>query len=62
MRTHPFETYNLRIKPNEGEEQMDKELETILLWFQPVNASLFLVALGLFLWLLARAGDYGEKK
>ena len=57
MRTHPFETYNLRIKPNEGEEQMDKVLETILLWFQPVNASLFLVALGLFLWLLARAGE-----
>ncbi len=41
---------------------MDKVLETILMWFQPVNASIFLVALGVFLWLLARAEDYGSKK
>lgn len=41
---------------------MDKVLETILMWFQPVNVSIFLVALGAFLWLLARAGDYGRGK
>ncbi len=37
-------------------------LQTILLWFQPLNVSLFLVCLGLFLWLSSHAGDYGDKK
>ncbi len=41
---------------------MDKVLETILLWFNPIDLSVILVALGVFLWLLARAGDYGNKK
>lgn len=34
---------------------------TILAWFNPINASIFLVALGVFLWLLARAENYGRK-
>jgi nitrogen fixation-related uncharacterized protein len=41
---------------------MDKVLETILAWLNPINLSVILVALGVFLWLLARAGDYGTKK
>ncbi len=36
--------------------------QTILQWLQPLNASLFLVCLGLFIWLSSHAGDYGQRK
>jgi hypothetical protein len=62
MRSHPVERYTPRINRNRGDESMDKVLETILAWFNPINASIFLVGLGVFLWLLARAGDYGRGK
>ena len=66
MRAHPFEHYNLRITQTKGDDKMETILQalgqTILQWLQPLNASLFLVCLGLFIWLSSHAGDYGQRK
>ncbi len=35
---------------------------TILSWFNPVNAGFFLLCLGVFIGLAARAGDYGQRR
>ena len=35
---------------------------TILSWFNPINAGVFLVCLGVFLWLATRAGDRDYRK
>ncbi len=35
---------------------------TILSWFSPINLGFFLLCLGAFIWLAARAGDYGRRK
>lgn len=41
---------------------MDKILETVLTWFNPINAGFFLICLGAFLWLSWRSQDEGGKK
>ena len=41
---------------------MDQIGATLLSWFNPINASFFLLCLGGFIWLAARAGDYYRRK
>lgn len=41
---------------------MEKILETILAWFNPVNATIFLIGLGVFLWLVNRVSDDTYRK
>lgn len=41
---------------------MDTILETVLTWFNPINAGFFLLCLGAFIWLSSRSQNYGEKK
>jgi hypothetical protein len=45
-----------------GDDAMEQIGSTILSWFNPINAGFFLVCLGVFIWLAARAGDYGHRK
>jgi hypothetical protein len=61
MRVHPRRFYNPRIKPNKEDSQMDKVLETILTWLNPINAAIFLVGFGTFVWLVTRTGRQDGK-
>jgi hypothetical protein len=45
-----------------GDDNMEQIGATILSWFNPINAGFFLLCLGVFIWLAARAGDYDRRK
>jgi hypothetical protein len=47
---------------NKGDDKMEQILTTILAWFNPINVSILLVSLGVFLWLLSRAEGYNSRK
>jgi hypothetical protein len=45
-----------------GDDKMEQIGATLLSWFNPINAGFFLLCLGAFIWLAARAGEYGHRQ